>query len=58
MVLSLPSSKQSIMQFPSCCPESEMVYDQKPMLLQTETLMRLRMLIQWRSDNCRALADF
>lgn len=57
-VSSLPSSKQSIMQFPSCCPEREMVYDQKPVLLQTETLMRLRMPIQWRSDNCRAPADF
>lgn len=29
-----------------------MVYDQKPVLLQTETLMSLRMLIQCGSDNC------
>lgn len=55
---SLPFSEQSITHFPSCCPKSKMVYDQKPMLLQTETLMRLRMLIQCASDNCRAPANF
>jgi len=58
MVLSLPISKQSVMQFPSCCPEREMVYDQKPILLQTEELMRLRMPTQCGSENCRAPADF